>query len=254
MKRNRLIGDAQRATRKLERPPTITPYVWHGVQETLIALCSFLPNPYPSEAKLAERTRYGRASVQRYLYAAERAGLVTIEAHRHQGRWSVNQYSLSYLTVHQPDARTVHQPDALTTTGLRPSVSTSPSGKTEPPTAASPPLDGQDPEPTHPTRAERKLLPWWVTERRLPQGQEDWPVHGNGSRLNLFDGYCVLCRRKVLRLMGWLDDDGKAVHDPGASNQKHPCRYYEGARPGQRTRTAGELQPPNNERWLRAVP
>ena len=151
------IATALRTTRKLERPADISPRLWLGVHRLLVELAKHMPDPFPSEARLAARTGLSRPTIERYIRLAKDLGLIEVEQARNQGHWEHNSYRLAWLTVHQTDGRSIHQTDGrISTPSLRdyvptPTENVPPSvGKTEPPTAAAAALSSVSNEPEEP--------------------------------------------------------------------------------------------------------
>ena len=237
------IATALRTTRKLERPDTISPRLWLGVHRLLVELAKHMPDPFPSEARLAARTGLSLATVERYIRTARECGLITAEAVQMGRGWKHNRYALAWLNAPQTEG-------LISTTSLRdyvptPTENVPPSvGKTEPPTAAAAALSSVSNEPEEP-----QWYPGWDPARQLGLPADTM------FRRNLYPAKCKLCSLGVKAGKGWVTEKSPGngpgwwvVHDPICP------RMLEGSR-GEPIRTIGESfanWQEHNERQRRA--
>lgn len=234
-KRQRSIADAVTATRKLKRPPSITAAVWRGVHAVLIELSRHIPDPFPSEARLAQRTGYSLASVERYIKAAEKAGLIKVESFRHGRTWNRNRYHLTWLPASlcapQSEGLCAPQFEGLTPPPLRGGSDHTFGVNSEPPSAA---IAAAGPPHSNPLDEQPTWYPGWNPTQKL-----DLPPDTVWRR-NLYATKCALCVRLVPPQKGWVTSSvtGRTwlvVHDSVCP------KFLEGGRPGRRIMTAGEI-------------
>lgn len=229
--RQRTIAEAVVATRRLKRPPSITQRTWHGVHAVLIELARHLPDPFPSEERLAERTGYTSRSVRRYLRAAEEAGLVQTESFQHGRGWRHNRYLLMWLNSGQFVLHSDGQTVPLTVGTLRVPPEPTYGGKVEPPTAA---LAAAPTRTSNPLEAQ----PVWLTG--FDPAQQLGLPPDTVWKPNLFPGQCSLCRHGVPAQGGWVAPPVYGVKWFLVHDEVCP-RLVEGRRPGQGLQTAGEI-------------
>jgi hypothetical protein len=211
---------------------SISPQRWKAVKKVLRAIQAH-PNDHPSIAQLAKATGKSTRAVQYAIRWAEEAGVLKVSFST--GRGLANCYFVALKGATKGCNVAPHRLGTTYPTSNSRLRRRSFGPSTAPPPGAA--AGAEQPPWTDGWRQHvyRGLeLPHWT----------DWRRNGKPQK-------CAVCCIPVEGDKGWMTPKPRGrgwlvVHEM--------CpKYYEGARPGQRTRTAGEFQP-NNERWLRAVP
>jgi len=208
--------EAVRTTKRLPRPDGISPRLWHGVKPILVELAWHMPDPFPSEARLARLTDYSVRSVKRYIKAAKDAGLITVEPFHHGRGWEHNRYTLTWLNGGQTVPYTGRQTVPLSSTSLRELL---------------PPPSVEDLTAYGGVAAEALRL----------EEHPIWDLDGDW-RPNQFPRKCDTCRGWVKRGQGWV---GPALNGSAMELVHRECvpKWFIGSRPGWRPRTVGDIRP-----------